>query len=226
VRILLVEDDFRFSSVIVATLRRAGYDVTHVTMVADALAAPTCDLVLLDLNLPDGDGLALCRRLRRDSDIPIIVLTARGDEQARIAGLHSGADDYMVKPFSLGEMRARIDAVLRRARPRAAGVRVLGRLHVDLDAHVATVNDTPVPLTRKEFHLLSLLVAEPGVVVSRERLIAEVWLASGPGVSRSLDVHMARLRTKLGDAVRLETVRGVGYRITPARRAPVADQAG
>ncbi|GIJ70597.1 response regulator transcription factor [Virgisporangium ochraceum] len=222
-RILLVEDDFRLSSVVVSTLRRAGYEVTHVPTVADALTAPTCDLILLDLNLPDGDGLALCRRLRRDSDVPIIVLTARGDENARIAGLHSGADDYMVKPFSLGEMRARMDAVLRRARPRAAGVRDLGPLRVDLDGRAATVDEVPVPLTRKEFHLLALLAAEPGVVVNRDRLIAEVWLASGPGVSRSLDVHMARLRTKLGDAVRLETIRGVGYRITPARRTPVTD---
>ncbi|MFY1636167.1 response regulator transcription factor [Solwaraspora sp. WMMB335] len=224
-RILLVEDDYRIAGIVKTALEHDGYHVVHVPMAADALAAPQCDLVLLDIGLPDGDGLTLCRQLRRDSDVAIILLTARGDERARIAGLRSGADDYIVKPFSLGEMQARVDAVIRRARPRGTGIRTVGDLHVDLDRHTVVVGDTTIVLARKEFHLLALLVAQPGVVIERERLIAEVWLRPGPGTSRTLDVHMARLRAKLGDAVRVETVRGVGYRILPARRAQPTSQA-
>jgi DNA-binding response OmpR family regulator len=215
-RVLLVEDDLRFARALTATLHRFGYEVRHVTTGEDALAAGAgYDLVLLDLGLPDVDGLVVCRALRRDSDVAIIVLTARGDERDRVAGLRGGADDYMVKPFGVAELQARVEAVLRRARPRPAGSRAVGRLSVDLDRHQAYVDAEPVALTRKEFHLLAVLAGEPGQVVKRDRLITEVWQTSWPGTSRTLDVHVATLRSKLMGAAQVENVRGVGYRLVP-----------
>ena len=149
-----------------------------------------------------------------------LVLSARDAERDRVLGLRTGADDYLVKPFGLAELHARVEAVLRRARPRPAGVRDIGRLRVDLDQYRAYVDSSPVVLTRKEFQVLAILAAQPGVVVRRDRLVAEVWHTSWLGTSRTLDVHIATLRAKIGDAARLETVRGVGFRIdavaTPA----------
>jgi DNA-binding response OmpR family regulator len=212
-RILLVEDDCRFATALTAALRRGGYEIDHVTTAAAAVAAPVGDLVLLDLMLPDGDGVAVCRAIRERSDVPIIVLSARGTERDRVIALRSGADDYLVKPFGIAELHARAEAVLRRARPRPAGVRVVGRLRVDLDQHRAYVDSTPIMLTRKEFHVLAILTAQPGAVVRRDRLVAEVWHTSWLGSSRTVDVHIATLRAKLGDAARLQTVRGVGFRL-------------
>jgi DNA-binding response OmpR family regulator len=212
-RILLVEDDCRFATALMAALRRAGYDVCHAVTAAAAIAAPTGDLVLLDLTLPDGDGLDVCRAIREHSDVPIIVLSARGAERDRVTGLRSGADDYLVKPFGIAELHARVEAVLRRARPRPAGVRAVGRLRVDLDQFQAYVDSVPIVLTRKEFQVLAILAAQPGAVVRRDRLIAEVWHTSWLGSSRTLDVHVATLRGKLGGAAALQTVRGVGYRL-------------
>jgi DNA-binding response OmpR family regulator len=213
-RVLLVEDDARFAGALTAALRRSGYEVDHVPTVAAALAAPPGDLVLLDVGLPDGDGMDVCRRLRAQGDVAIIMLTARGEERDRVAGLRGGADDYVVKPFGFAELRARMEAVLRRAR-RSVGVREVGLLRVDPDRHEVRVGDRTVILTRKEFHLLTLLVAEPGTAVRRERLLTEVWHTSWRGASRTLDVHMATLRGKIGGGARIETIRGVGYRITP-----------
>jgi DNA-binding response OmpR family regulator len=215
-RILLVEDDHRFARALAAALqRRAGHEIDHVTTAAAALAAPAADLVLLDLGLPDADGTEVCRQLRERSDVGIIMLTARGEERERVAGLRCGADDYMVKPFGVPELQARIEAVLRRARPRPAGVRVVGRLKIDLDQYRAYVDDRPVTLAKKEFQVLAMLSAQPEVAVRRERLMQEVWHTSWRGTSRTLDVHMTTLRSKLGDGAHIETIRGVGYRLLP-----------
>jgi DNA-binding response OmpR family regulator len=215
-RVLLVEDDFRFATALTAALRRSGYEVDHAPTAAAALSAPPCDLVLLDVGLPDGDGVDVCRRLRAEDDVAIIMLTARGEERDRVIGLRGGADDYVVKPFGFAELQARIEAVLRRARPRPAGVQTVGGLRVDLDQHRAYLGEKQVALTRKEFHLLTLLVARPETAVRRERLLAEVWRTSWKGTSRTLDVHMAMLRAKIGEGAQIETIRGVGYRIVPA----------
>lgn len=212
-RVLLVEDDLRFATALTSALRRGGYDVDLINTAAGVPDVPTCDLVLLDLGLPDGDGVEVCRRIREGSDVGIIMLTARGQERDRIIGLRCGADDYVVKPFGFAELQARIEAVLRRARPRPAGVRVVGDLTLDLDRHSAQVGEQPVSLTRKEFQLLAILMAEPEVAVRRERLFTEVWHTTWQGTSRTLDVHMTSLRAKIGDAAQIETIRGVGYRI-------------
>jgi len=212
-RILLVEDDARFATALTGALRRAGYEVCHVTTAAEAIAAPVGDLVLLDLGLPDGDGLDVCRAVREHSDVPIIVLSARDAERDRVIALRGGADDYLVKPFGIAELHARAEAVLRRSRPRPAGVRALGRLRVDLDQHTAYVDGEALVLTRKEFQVLAILAAQPGTVVRRDRLIAEIWHTSWLGSSRTLDVHVATLRAKLGDAAHLQTIRGVGFRL-------------
>jgi DNA-binding response OmpR family regulator len=212
-RILLVEDDRRFATALTTALRRSGYDVHHAPNAAAALVAPPHDLVLLDLGLPDADGIDLCRRLRQHRNVAIIMLTARGEESDRVSGLRSGADDYVVKPFSFAELQARMDAVLRRVSPPQQGMRVAGALKIDLDRLRAYVNDEPITLTRKEFQLLATLAADPDVVVRRDRLLQEVWHTSWRGDSRTIDVHVATLRSKIGSAVKIETVRGVGYRL-------------
>jgi DNA-binding response OmpR family regulator len=212
-RVLLVEDDVRVADALATALRRQGYDVHRAATATSALAAPTVDLVLLDLGLPDGDGVGVCRELRKRGDVPIIVVTARGAERDRVVGLRSGADDYVVKPFSMAELAARIDAVLRRARPRPAPELRLDSLRIDLARHEVSRAGERVALTRKEFELLAALAREAGAVVSRDRLLVEVWRTTWPGAGRTLDVHMATLRAKLGDAGLIETVRGVGYRL-------------
>jgi DNA-binding response OmpR family regulator len=212
-RVLLVEDDLRFATALTSGLRRGGFEVDLVNTAAAVPDVPSCDLVLLDLGLPDGDGVDVCRRIRQGSDVGIIMLTARGQERDRIIGLRCGADDYMVKPFGFAELHARMEAVLRRARPRPGGKRVVGDLTLDLDRHSAQVGTQPVALTRKEFQLLAILMAEPEVAVRRERLFTEVWRTTWQGTSRTLDVHMTSLRAKIGAAAQIETIRGVGYRI-------------
>jgi DNA-binding response OmpR family regulator len=213
-RMLLVEDDVRLADALAIALRRQGYQVDRATTVVDALAAPAVDLVLLDLGLPDGDGVQLCRALRhRGDDVAIIAVTARGDARDKVIGLRSGADDYLVKPFSLAELHARIEAVLRRVRPRPDPIVVAGPLRVDLGRHQLARDGRPVALTRKEFGLLAALVRQPGQVVERNRLLLEVWGTAWQGAGRTLDVHMASLRAKLGDPPVVATVRGVGYRL-------------
>jgi DNA-binding response OmpR family regulator len=221
-RVLLVEDDLRFATALTAALRRSGYHVDHSPTAAAALAAAPHDLVLLDLGLPDADGLDVCRRLRQHSEVAIIMLTARGEEQDRVTGLRCGADDYVVKPFGFAELQARIEAVLRRVRPRPAGVHVVGDLRVDLDRHHAYLGAKPIPLTRKEFELLAVLAAQPEVAVRREQLIEEVWHTSWRGTSRTLDVHMATLRSKIGVGAQIQTIRGVGYRLVAGDRMDLA----
>jgi DNA-binding response OmpR family regulator len=214
-RVLLVEDDVRVAAAVASGLRKRGYDVDCAGSMAEALDAAPADLVLLDLGLPDGDGMDLCRTLRsRQPEVGIIAVTARGEERDRVNGLLTGADDYVVKPFSMAELHARISAVLRRAvraTPAAQQVDV-GGLTIDFTARRVIRAGTEIPLTRKEFDILAALARRPGIAVARDRIIIEVWQTSwvGPHV---LDVHMAALRGKLGDPGLVQTVRGVGYRL-------------
>jgi len=211
-RVLLVEDDTRLADALTVALRRQGHQVRRAATAAEALAAPSADLVLLDLGLPDRDGVEVCRELReRGSDVAIIAITARGEDRDKVIGLRSGADDYLVKPYSLAELGARIEAVMRRVRPRAAPVVEVGGLRIDCAAHKVSRNGVAVILTRKEFDLLACLAREPGVVVARDRLLIEVWHTAWAGNGRTLDVHMATLRNKLGEPPIIETVRGIGY---------------
>lgn len=220
-RILLVEDDRRFAAALTRSLEPCGYELEHVVTGAAALAAPRSDLVLLDLGLADGDDLEVCRRLRRDSEVAIIILSARGTERDRVAGLRGGADDYLAKPFSVAELQARMEAVLRRVRPRQGGVYVVGGLNVNLDCRTASVNGATVRLTPKEFTLLAVLAREQGSVIMRERLLREVWGTAWHGTSRTLDVHISTLRTKIRDGARVEVVDAVGYRLVPCAAPPL-----
>ncbi|MER7459119.1 response regulator transcription factor [Micromonospora sp. NPDC126480] len=217
-RVLLVEDDLRVASALATALRRRSYQVITATNAAEAIAAGPVDLVLLDLNLPDGDGLHLCRQIRRrDEDVAVIAVTARSEERDRVAGLRAGADDYVVKPFSMAELQARIEAVMRRAArsARAESRLEVGDLRVDLNARRVWLAGREVVLTRKEFELLLALARQPGTVVPRERLLMDVWQTTWRS-GHTLDVHVAALRGKLDDAGLVETVRGVGYRLRPA----------
>ncbi len=216
VRILIVEDDDAIAKPLADGLRSEGFDVTRVATGEDALEAALPDLVLLDLRLPGIDGTEVCRRLRSRSDVPIIMVTAKGEEVDRVVGLELGADDYIVKPFGFRELLARIRAVMRRTRPSGDGSRMrLGRLEVDVRGRRATVDGDALPLTTKEFDLLALLASEPGAVVSRRRILREVWDTEWYGPTKTVDVHVASLRRKLGDPGWIETVRGVGLRLVP-----------
>ncbi len=219
-RLLLVEDDDAIAGPLVKGLTREGFDVTRVATGADALAAEAADLVLLDLGLPDIDGYEVCRRLRAESEVPIIVITARGDEVDRVVGLELGADDYVVKPFGFRELVARIRAVTRRAASRQGDEEVdadpvlhAGRVEVDTRTRRATVDGDEINLTRKEFDLLALLASDPGATRTRDEILEEVWDAHWYGPTKTLDVHVASLRKKLGDPALIETVRGVGFRL-------------
>ncbi len=214
-RLLVVEDEDAIAEPLTEGLRREGFDVSRVATGAEALSAPEPDLVLLDLRLPDIDGFTVCKELRARSDVPIIVVSARGEEVDRVVGLELGADDYLVKPFGLRELIARIRAVTRRAeaRDRDAGPIVVGSLRIDARAYRATLDGAELKLTPKEFDLLALLAREPGTVVERERILRDVWHTSWYGSAKTVDVHVASLRRKLGDPGWIETVRGVGLRL-------------
>jgi DNA-binding response OmpR family regulator len=213
-QLLLVEDDDSIALPLIAGLGREGFSVTRAATGAEALAAQPADLVLLDLRLPDIDGFTVCRELRQRSDVPIIVVSARGEEIDRVVGLELGADDYLVKPFGLRELVARIRAVSRRtgARNEDSELVAAGPVRIDLRAHRVTVQGRHVHLTGKEFDLLTVLVRDAGAVVGRERLLREVWNTTWYGSSKTVDVHVASLRRKLGDPALIETVRGVGLR--------------
>ena len=213
--ILVVEDEDAIADPLVAGLQREGYDVSRVATGEGALDASPADLVLLDLRLPDIDGLDVCRQLRERSRVPIIVLTARGEEADRVVGLELGADDYIVKPYGLRELIARIRAVMRRAASFTGGEGPLraGDLEVDERSRRASLAGRQLDLTPKEFELLAALARDPGAAVSRQRLLAEVWQTSWYGSSKTIDVHVAALRRKLGDPGWIETVRGVGFRL-------------
>jgi DNA-binding response OmpR family regulator len=216
VDILLVEDEDAIAEPLAAGLRREGFSVKRVATGADALAADRTDLVLLDLRLPDVDGTEVCRALRSRSDVPIIIVTAKDEEVDRVVGLELGADDYVVKPFGFRELLARIRAVLRRTRPdSSAGRFVAGALEIDTRSRRATLKGADLALTPKEFDLLALLASEPGAVVSREHVLRDVWNTEWYGSTKTIDVHVASVRKKLGDRRWIETVRGVGLRLAP-----------
>jgi two-component system response regulator RegX3 len=214
VRLLIVEDEDAIAEPLAEGLRREGFEVERAATGTEALAAAPVDLVLLDLRLPDLDGLDVCRELRQRSGVPIIVVTARGEEADRVVGLELGADDYVVKPFGLRELIARIRAVTRRARGDQEGAVVrVGELEVDERARRARLTGHELELTPKEFDLLAALARDPGAAVSRRRLLEEVWQTSWYGSTKTIDVHVAALRRKLGDPGWIETVRGVGFRL-------------
>ena len=223
-RVLLIEDDQTIASPLVRGLEREGFSVSHAECGADvggALEAGAPDVVLLDLGLPDVDGFELCRNLRAASAVPIIVVTARGEEVDRVVGLELGADDYVVKPFGFRELVARIRAVVRRAAGRAGEPSgSLGPLAVDRRTRRATVDGESLVLTPKEFDLLALLADDPGAVCSRQQILDEVWDPHWYGPTKTLDVHIASLRRKLGRPDLIETVRGVGYRLAVPESVP------
>ena len=213
-RLLLVEDDPTISEPLVDGLRREGFDVELAATGAEALSADPVDLVLLDLGLPDLEGRVVCQELRAASSVPIIVVTARGDEIDRVVLFELGADDYVVKPFGFRELVARIRAVLRRVSPGDEPSRDgldVGRLTVDLRGRAVSFDGRPVALTPKEFDLLVRLASDAGAVTTREQLMREVWDENWWGSTKTLDVHVASLRRKLSPDV-IETVRSVGYR--------------
>ena len=210
--VLVVEDDLGIATQIVRGLRRGGYDADHVTTGGQALRWGDPDVVLLDLGLPDTDGVEVCRRLRERSRVAIIVVTARGEEPERVLALDAGADDYLVKPFGLAELLARIRAVLRRVHP---GGELLkhGPLTVDLRTRKVTVSGREVALTPKEFNILECLAADPGRVLSRQQILESAWDAHWYGPTKVLDVHVGALRRKLGVPGLIETVYGRGFRL-------------
>jgi DNA-binding response OmpR family regulator len=222
--ILLVEDEAAITEPLSAALEREGFSTSVVGTAADALSAAarlSPNLVLLDIGLPDGSGFDVCRELRGRSSTPIIMLTARGEESDRVAGLELGADDYVVKPFSAREVVARVRAVLRRvesAGAAGAGPLEIAGVRLDVDRRAASIDGAELDLSRKEFELLRTLMESAGSVLTREQLIEEVWDMNWFGSTKTLDVHISSLRKKLGDDAadprHIHTVRGVGFRFT------------
>ena len=216
-RIAVVEDDDGVGDALVDALNEVGHEPRRMRRGADLLLGHReFDLALLDLGLPDEDGLTVLRRLRAVSEMPVVVLTARQDERSVVRALRGGADDYVVKPARHGELMARLEVAARRrtADAPAPAVRQIatGDIVVDLDARLVTVAGTDVALTPKEFELLAHLVTRRGEAVSREQLMDAIWGDAYVAISRSLDVHMTALRAKLGRPGVIETIRGYGYR--------------
>ena len=227
--VLVVEDESVVREVVVKYLRREGYRTLEAgdgDTACELVEREQPDLVVLDLMLPGKDGLGVCRWIRSRSQVPVIMLTARGEEADRIVGLELGADDYIVKPFSAREVVARIRAVLRRTgdrreEPSARDAIEIDDVRLDPASRIVTHAGTPVELARKEFDLLHLLMKNAGTVVRREQLIEEVWDTNWFGSTKTLDVHVAALRKKLGDDPSnpryLHTARGVGFRFASPR---------
>ncbi|MGO9220871.1 MAG: response regulator transcription factor [Streptosporangiaceae bacterium] len=211
-RVLVVEDDPSLATQLVRGLSRGGYQVDHVMTGQEALASGDPDVVLLDLGLPDADGVEVCRRLRARSDAGIIIVTARGEEPERVLALDAGADDYLIKPFGLAELLARIRAVLRRVRPGGELLRH-GPLSVDLRTRKVTVHGREVALTPKEFDILECLASDPGRVMTRQEILESAWDAHWYGPTKVLDVHVAALRRKLDVPGLIETAYGRGFRL-------------
>ena len=238
-RVLLVEDDARLGAALSDVLRVHGMEVEHVTTARAALArlSPLTEAVVLDLGLPDRDGFEVCSRIRRTHDVPILMATARSDLTARVHGLNLGADDYLVKPYDVRELLARLHAVSRRHRREPAGSGAVeeelggavaddeiepveepeplspDEVVIDVNSRTVLRGGRSIALTRKEFDLLALLARHPGVVFRREQIISEVWQSTWDGLGRTLEVHVAAVRSKTGLPGLIETVRGVGYRL-------------
>jgi two-component system response regulator RegX3 len=222
-RILLVEDEPAIAEAVAYALKDAGFEVDAIGDGGEALEASRrldYDLMILDLLLPGMSGLNVCRTVRAESDLPILMLTARETELDRVVGLETGADDYVTKPFSIAELVSRVRALLRRRAldlSRNSGVRAVGALRLDVNHHAATVEDRPLQLTPSEFRLLSLLATEPGRVFTREELVRHLWQSDFLGDRRAIDVHISNLRRKLEpnprQPRRLVTVRGSGYKL-------------
>ena len=221
VHILLVEDDSSIAVSLIDGLGSQGYTVTHAATGAAALEAGAADAVLLDLGLPDMDGRDVCRVLRSRSNVPIIMLTARGDEFDRVLGLELGADDYVTKPFSFRELVARIRAVTRRSGSAAPGgpvgdvaaTQIIGPLEIDRRTRRVRMMGEETALTAKEFDLLAYLALDPGAVCTRTDILEHVWDVNWFGPTKTVDAHVAAIRKKLGDQRWIEAVRGIGFRL-------------
>jgi DNA-binding response OmpR family regulator len=222
--ILIVEDESSIASFVALYLKNAGYSVRTVAKGADALDQVSSDppsLTILDLMLPDIDGIEVCRRIRKTSDVPILMLTARDEDVDKIIGLEVGADDYLTKPFNPRELVARVKSILRRSTPerRQAESAVLrhGDLSIDAGRREVRVGEEEIQLAPKEFDLLWELLDHRGLVLTRDQLLERVWGYTFAGDTRTVDVHVRQLRRKLGDASPIVTVWGVGYKVSPAK---------
>ncbi|MGH3104485.1 MAG: response regulator transcription factor [Gaiellaceae bacterium] len=224
--VLVVEDEASIASFVSLYLKNAGYEVRTAATGADALsqtAADEASLIILDLMLPDIDGIEICRRIRKRSDVPILMLTARDEDVDKIIGLEVGADDYLTKPFNPRELVARVKSILRRAAPErrmpeSAQLRH-GDLLIDSGRREVRVGDEEIQLAPKEFDLLWELLDHRGLVLTRDQLLERVWGYTFAGDTRTVDVHVRQLRRKLGDASPIVTVWGVGYKVAPSRDA-------
>jgi two-component system, OmpR family, alkaline phosphatase synthesis response regulator PhoP len=226
--ILVVDDERNIVELVRLYLEKEGFAVTSASDGEQALVAfdrAEPDLVILDLMLPKMDGFEVCRQIRRRGDVPILMLTARSEDIDAIVGLELGADDYVTKPFNPRALLARVKAILRRTDVTAKGGRpiVVGSLRIDPRRRDAYVNARNLELRAREFDLLAALARDPGVVLTRDALLEDVWGTDFPGETRTVDVHVAEVRKKLGDdGPQIETVRGVGYRLVPPPRGTAA----
>jgi DNA-binding response OmpR family regulator len=227
--VLIVEDEASIASFVSLYLKNAGYRVRTVSNGSDALAqfgAEAPDLIVLDLMLPDIDGIEICRRIRKTSDVPVLMLTARDEDVDKIIGLEVGADDYLTKPFNPRELVARVKAILRRATPerreRESATIEHGDLTVDAGRREVRVGQEEIQLAPKEFDLLWELLDHRGLVLTRDQLLERVWGYTFAGDTRTVDVHVRQLRRKLGEASPIVTVWGVGYKVGPPAKEPVA----
>ena len=227
--ILVVEDEASIASFVSLYLKNAGYSVRTAATGTEALSQVSTDmpsLIVLDLMLPDLDGIEVCRRIRKSSDVPILMLTARDEDVDKIIGLEVGADDYLTKPFNPRELVARVKSILRRAAPErrqieSASIRH-GDLLVDAGRREVRVGDQEIQLAPKEFDLLWELLDHRGLVLTRDQLLERVWGYTFAGDTRTVDVHVRQIRRKLGDASPIVTVWGVGYKVAPAKDAVTA----
>ena len=224
--VLVVEDESSIASFVALYLKNAGYTVRTAATGNEALAqfqASTPGLIVLDLMLPDIDGIEVCRRIRKTSDVPILMLTARDEDVDKIIGLEVGADDYLTKPFNPRELVARVKSILRRASPERRQVESKqlrhGQLLIDAGRREVRVGDEEIQLAPKEFDLLWELLDHRGLVLTRDQLLERVWGYTFAGDTRTVDVHVRQLRRKLGDASPIVTVWGVGYKVAPAKDA-------
>ena len=214
-RIFLVEDDKAIAKNLMLLLRSEGYTVTHAPTQSEAIdlvSVNRFDLALVDISLPDGNGFTVCTEIKETQDIPVIFLTASGDEASVVTGLNMGADDYITKPFGVMELQARVKAVLRRTERRGDRVLTWGDVELDPAAREVHKAGKPVELTYKEFELLKLLFSRRGVALTRDEILQAVWDYDYTGETRTVDMHVKALRQKLGEDI-ITTVRGVGYKM-------------